>query len=551
MPMAEAPAASRRTCRLLLVSAVLALLWMFVARITGPSDLWHQTQPKTVSYTADIIAHGHWVLPIERGNVPATKPPVYNWVAAPFVWLIGSTSEIAHKMPSILALIACWVLVLRTGRHIESLAGWRGNALGAIAAIALVCCYPMFKLGYLARPDMLLTLWCTIGWLLATRLLLDSREAAASHRRLRALGFWLCVTLAALTKGPPAILLILYALVGGKLLVGRWRATGVFGWWWGLPLVLLAVGAWIWGVYRIDPVHLRDRLWYAEIAGRVTGEGPEGGSKGWLNILVSLPEMTVYYFVRFAPWSFFSLFAMIEVVRRRLYAHRETASGQASVETDDELWFKGAMIFIILIIGLFSLSSGKRADYIALAYPPGALLCAWWCLRLWPFMAVRVPWSVPGIGAVALIAMTVVNIIEPYKPQAGFGEAIMSFSRQAKSHIDHAPAEVAFWNAGATHLQAMLGCSEVDGAPRVARLLTEGEPFWLLAGSMERGPTITGDVLEMRGHVGHLEEIAVSDDLPRANFWPGTVWLYRVTPVHTPGEGSLPAPPERNSSRPD
>ena len=44
-----------------------------------------QAQPKTVSYTTDIIANGRWILPIELGEHKATKPPLYNWLAAPAV----------------------------------------------------------------------------------------------------------------------------------------------------------------------------------------------------------------------------------------------------------------------------------------------------------------------------------------------------------------------------------------------------------------------------------------------------------------------------------
>ena len=52
--------------------AMAALVVLFVGRVLGPSDLWDQTQPKTVSYTTDIIVHGgsHWILPIERGVEP-------------------------------------------------------------------------------------------------------------------------------------------------------------------------------------------------------------------------------------------------------------------------------------------------------------------------------------------------------------------------------------------------------------------------------------------------------------------------------------------------
>src|SRR6185503_81222 len=103
------------------------LVWALVARIAGPCDLWNQTQQRTISYTTDIIVHGigpegsweHWILPVEAGAMPATKPPMYNWIAVPFVRLLGFSSEMAHKFPSIIALSACWLIIVRIGRTVD------------------------------------------------------------------------------------------------------------------------------------------------------------------------------------------------------------------------------------------------------------------------------------------------------------------------------------------------------------------------------------------------------------------------------------------------
>ena len=102
-----------------MIVSVAALLWAIGARMLGPSDVWHQTQPKTIGYTTDIIVHGetHWSLPEERGEFPATKPPMYNWLAVPAVMLAGSASETAHKFPSLLALIACWLALVLLARR--------------------------------------------------------------------------------------------------------------------------------------------------------------------------------------------------------------------------------------------------------------------------------------------------------------------------------------------------------------------------------------------------------------------------------------------------
>src|SRR2546422_5295029 len=200
------PRISRRWQILLIMSSMAALAALLVARMLGPSDLWDHTQPKTVSYTADIIIHGgkHWILPIERGQLPATKPPLFNWLAVPMVHWFGFNSEIAHRFPSIAAMCLCWLITVRMGRWIAHgvipLKRDATGALGWLAGLMLASNGAMFKLGYLARPDMLLTLWLLLGWIAATRLLIESHSNPQTGKRWLVAGFWICVILSALTK---------------------------------------------------------------------------------------------------------------------------------------------------------------------------------------------------------------------------------------------------------------------------------------------------------------------------------------------------------------
>jgi 4-amino-4-deoxy-L-arabinose transferase-like glycosyltransferase len=150
---------------------VLALLWVVAARMLGPSDAWHQSQPATIAYTTDIIANGNWILPQPQGRDKATKPPLYNWLAVPMVRLMGLASEPAHKAPSLAALCLGWLFVVRLGRWLNPTGG---GALGWLAGMCLVANYSFFKLGYLARPDMLLALWLLLGWCAGTVLLIDA-----------------------------------------------------------------------------------------------------------------------------------------------------------------------------------------------------------------------------------------------------------------------------------------------------------------------------------------------------------------------------------------
>src|SRR5687768_14207951 len=110
------PPAARSSRRLPLVLLFATVLLVFAGRIFGPSDLHDKSQPKTVAYTADVVLHGRWMLPRDMVGGPARKPPLYNWVGAPFVAVLGY-HEWVLKIPAMLSGVgAVAVSVLMTRR---------------------------------------------------------------------------------------------------------------------------------------------------------------------------------------------------------------------------------------------------------------------------------------------------------------------------------------------------------------------------------------------------------------------------------------------------
>ncbi|MEM6751061.1 MAG: hypothetical protein AAF612_11375, partial [Planctomycetota bacterium] len=249
----------RKFIPLLLVLAVVATL--AALRIAGPSDLHAYDQPKTAAYSVDIAVHGRWTLPRDMLGRPATKPPMVNWIGAAFGSTLG-WSEAAIRAPSILAgfIVASltWFAATSISRKQEL---WQ-DAPGpdhparfwfpALAGVMAIASPLGLKQLALIRPDMVLCAFLTAGWLAATALLLNARDnklRAPARLALQAT-LWLCVAGAALAKGPPAALLVLYTVVGAKLLAGRWSALLRTGMPWGLPLALGLVAAWLYAVYR-------------------------------------------------------------------------------------------------------------------------------------------------------------------------------------------------------------------------------------------------------------------------------------------------------------
>lgn len=505
-----------------MIISIAAVLLTLAARMLGPGDLYDQTQPKTVSYTTDILANGRWLLPVERGEWPATKPPLYNWLAAPFVALMGTSSELAHKFPSVLAFLICWAVIVRLGRTLDH--DPRGT-LGWVAGIAFALNYTMFKLAWLARPDMLLTLWLLVGWVSVTSLLVagpDDRRSQFGRQLL----FWSSVGLAALTKGPAALAIVFYAIVAARLIGGSWRSLGRLGWWWGLPLALAMAAAWMLAAWRIDPRHFQQVLWHDEIYGRITGTGPEGPRTGLTGWVQTLPNMPLYFLVRFLPWSIPALLGLLAIWLDRV----NICSSRAG------RWRWASMLLIVLVVALFTLSAGKRADYIAIAYAPGALIAAWYLLDRGPRLLTARPWITPALAILALVVMIVVNERDPEAPSRRFGDVIDRFVQDAARTIARDPQPIVFWNAGGTHVQAMLGASVPDGSLPVAEAiesLPPGERLWVVAGTTTNDDRFPG-WLDARGYAVRCEEMVVSGIAPRKKAWPGQLWLYAIERLPSP-----------------
>lgn len=389
--------------------SIATLLAALLGRALAPSDTDDKDQPITMTYTVNMIEHGEWMVPHDhRGNL-TTKPLLYNWLAVPFVKVAGLDNEFAHKLPSVLALLGCFVLLVWLGQQIDA----PGGALGWLTGAIFLANYTIFQLGYLARTDMLLTFWLLLGWVIATVMIGRVGRSPGIAMPGLCAAFWMCVALAGLTKGPPAFVLVVYALVAPRVLTGQWRAASIFGWWWGLPLAVLPSAAWIYGVWLEEPEHLVNQLWGEEVFGRVTGLGDEGNRRGPVDFFLKLGHMPAYYLSRFLPWSILSILAVIELFLRQPDGSRRWAQAQWAESSEGEnretrlWWLKASLIMLIAVIAFFSLSTGKRAAYIASVYGPGSLLAAWWVLGIAVGRVPRVLTLTFLATAIVMIAMIV------------------------------------------------------------------------------------------------------------------------------------------------
>ena len=327
-------------------SARVDLTWIVVVwaavtlmRIAAPADLATGDQPLQTAAIRDVVFRGHWLVQHSDDGLVASKPPLYTWLAALFVFSAPaeeSVPAILYKLPSILAALAALLLTWDLARRI---AGERE----ALYAALLMTTTPLFvKYCYFARTDMLLVA------------LIVMQLWGAVIRRPVVL--WSAAALAMLTKGPVGVVLPLAALVL---------------WWWhrgelrqhlaemrvatGLVVALLPFAIWFGLALGYEGQPVWDQLVRAETADRFSSASSK--SKENRHILYYIPHLIA----RLAPASLLALAGAHRLPRRR----RDGAPIMLAV-----FWVAGMLLVLSLV-------PSKRADRLFPILPAVCILAGW------------------------------------------------------------------------------------------------------------------------------------------------------------------------------
>src|SRR2546430_1551228 len=441
------PASSgARLCFSLLIACALVML---TARLLGPSTLHRFDQPRTVSYTADLILNGRWFLPRDMLGGPATKPPLVNWLATPVVAL-GFWTEWAVKWPMIAGTLAttafCVCMAHRLFRQLPELKA-QAKSAAAVAGIACLVNSPNVTMIYHCRPDPVLVAFLTGGWILGT-VIVSGKEAPS---RFAVCGFWIAVGLAALTKGPAAIVPVLYLALAARLIGGRWSLMNRSRWWWGFPLALAMFCAWAVPVAIIYPKTFFRLLVGQELIAQALGLGAQFGasnieSAGPLAALKLIWENPMWFVERFAPWSVLTVGALWTIGPRHWVRHR----------------LAPAMLYVFLVLAFFALSAHKTADYILPVYPAAAILAAYFCATFLDRFRIRL-WQVAGLGFLLAVIFAVTAVCT----KAGQDRAddnLKTFAREVDRLVRDDP--VVFVKTGFNTLQFFLHRHQGGGPKR-------------------------------------------------------------------------------------
>ena len=194
--------------RVLFVLLAAGLLAIFFFDGLGALGLVTPDEPRYAAIARDMAKSGDWITPRLWGEAWFEKPPLYYWLAAVSIRLMGS-SETAARLPSaslaaLLSLATWWV----TGRLL-------GKPSGPLAFLLGISSLGMIVFSHGASTDMPFTATFGLAMLCLGIWLFDPVRAG---RRRWLLAFYVFLALATLAKGPVSII-----LSGGSFLL--WAAT--------------------------------------------------------------------------------------------------------------------------------------------------------------------------------------------------------------------------------------------------------------------------------------------------------------------------------------
>ncbi len=305
----------------------------------GARDLWEPDETRYAVVAREMKETGNWILPHLNGEIYAEKPPLFFWLVNVSTFCFGN-NEVTNRLPSALAGFITFLIVFYFGQKLFS------TRAGFLSSLILGTCFLFPQLSRWMMLDSLVTLFFLLTLFCYY---LGYEEESGRRKYFLLAGFF--IGLGALTKGPIAYLPIptffLFALVQ-KQMRRFWNRHLLWG---GILSVILILLWWLPAAWLGGKNYVYWTL-FKQTAGRYL----EGG-------VHFHPEPFYFYFLRFPleflPWIVFLPTAFVFGLRKE--------SGKRKEFLFLSVWF----VFIFLF---FTLSKGKKDNYLFTIYPAAALM---------------------------------------------------------------------------------------------------------------------------------------------------------------------------------
>jgi len=327
---------------ILFITGVLVFLFNL-----GGRDLWDPDETRYAVVAREMRVSGNWILPHLNGTIYAEKPPLYFWLVNLSILFLGEDTEFANRLPSALAGLLTAILTFLFGERLFNL------RVGFLSGLVLITCFLFPQVSRWMMLDSLFTLFFLLTLFYFYR---GYEDDEGQQKYYFLAGFFM--GFGVLTKGPIAYIPIPILLLCSFILKDPKKA-------WNLNLLysfiisLAVVFIWLLPACWIGGEVYRDKILFGQTIGRLI----EGGKHFH-------PQSALFYFIRFPveflPWTVFLPAALFFGLRNKKAKRKEFLFLFA--------WFVTVFLF-------FTLSKGKKDNYILPLYPAAALMVG----VLWEF----------------------------------------------------------------------------------------------------------------------------------------------------------------------
>ncbi len=496
-PAHHGKAAIRPLLAVLLV--LCAWAGVVAARLVAPSDLATRDQERVAAYVFDITENGHWLAQDDTEGNFASKPPLFNWLAAVAVLALDSTERLALSFPSWIATALTALLVLAFGaRHF-------GRRAGLWAALLYFCSQLGLRQVLLLRTDALFQHLIFVG-------LLCGFEAV--ERRRTWVPFWLAGLGSTMTKGPLGLLLAapLFRVFdraprASHRSRAREHAIGI--------AIFLALGlAWMLAANAASHGRAFHKLVADELVGHAIGTKDDFGLpfQRW-------NRPFAWFLTRLAPMSLFAIVGIWRGFRR--------PATDIGVRRFESLLRWQVLVGLIV----FAAASENRFEHLMSIIPASALLAGRECARVLPHLRIG------AASAATLVLILGSNVylswFDAKTTDVAYGENLRAFAAELAPHF-HGSERLNRFDAPRA-LFVDLGRFEVAlDAKAIAERIAQDRPTWIAVSddAAFRAALATRDVTALHPLVarepGRGETITVWSNrptLPAATDSPPTAWL--------------------------
>jgi len=308
---------------------------------------FNKGEPREGLVVQSIVSGGDWILPLKNGTELPSKPPLFHWVGALASLARGGVTEATVRFPSALFATLGILCVYVLGRMLFN------PSTGFWGGVILATTLDYQSLGVSARVDMALAFFVTLSSTVFY-LIYSQRLEGARWRYI----LYVILGVGILAKGPIGFILPVLVICIFLGLKGRKDLLYDLFFHRGMILILIIGVSWYAMAWIRGGEEFFDRHIIRENFARFFSYGGSGTGH----------EKPIYYYIPYfflngLPWSIFLPLMLTDCFRRKAFA-------------EDRYLFP--MIWMLGVFVFFSLSGGKRPDYLLPLFPPMALLIAGW-----------------------------------------------------------------------------------------------------------------------------------------------------------------------------